>query len=205
MPDFFEVSNLFTVKDLFDARVHLGHKLGSLNDKMRPYIFGERFDHAIFDLEKTAVHLRKALNFAAHIAYRNGVILFASNYHQHCPIIEQTAIECQEYAHTRTWRKGTFINSTFLFKGTIRLPDLCIILNTLNDILTEHQLVGESAKMNIPCIAVVDSNCDPTVITYPVPGNDDSTQAVELYLNLFKQAILRGKELRKKEMEIMQT
>lgn len=200
-PDYFEVQNLFTVKDLFDARVHLGHKVGSLNEKMSPYIFGSRFDHIIFDLEQTAIHLRNALNVTAHIAYRGGIVLFAGHYPQHCQLIEQTAIECKEYAMTRHWRRGLFTNSTQMFKGTIRLPDLVIMLNTLDNVLNQHELVREAAKSNIPSIAVVDSNCDPTIVTYPVPGNDDTPSAIQLYLSLFKQAILKGKEIRQKEFE----
>lgn len=195
------MKNIFTVKDLFDARVHFGHKLGSLHAKMNPYVFGKRFDHLIIDLEQTAHHLREALNFAAHVAYRGGIILFVSNYQQHCPLIEKTAMECGEYAHTRTWNLGTFVNSTPAFGCTIRLPDLVIFLNTLNTVMNVHKAVFESAKMNIPSIGIVDTNCDPTIITYPVPGNDDSVSSVELYLKLFKTAILKGKEVRKKELE----
>lgn len=172
-----------------------------MNEKMTPYIFGSRFDHIIFDLEQTAVHLRKALNISAHIAYRGGIILFASHYPQHCQMVEQTAIESKEYAQTRYWRRGLFTNSTHLFGGTIRLPDLVIVLNSLNNVLNQHEIVSEAAKMNIPSIAIVDSNCDPTIVTYPIPGNDDTPSAVQLYLNLFKQAILKGKEVRQKELQ----
>lgn len=200
-PDYFEVRNLFTIKDLFDARVHLGHREDTLNDNMRSYIFGSRLGHLIFDLPTTAEHLRRALNFAAHVAYQDGIILFSAQYHQHCLTVEQTAIDCQEFAHTRHLRNGLFTNSKYIFKSTIRLPDLIIFVNTLNTVLSTSVLVHESAKMNIPTIGIVDSNCDPTIITYPVPGNDDSPSSIELYCNLFKTAILRGKAARKKDLE----
>ncbi|KAJ9586321.1 hypothetical protein L9F63_020029 [Diploptera punctata] len=102
-PDFFKVHELFTVKDLFDARVHYGHKEGSLDDRMKPFIFGSRLGHLIIDLDITAYHLRHALNFTAHIAARDGVILFVSRGPQVSHLIEQTARECQEFAHTRFW------------------------------------------------------------------------------------------------------
>lgn len=57
-PDFFQVHKLFTVKDLFDARVHLGHKVGSMHPKMTDFVFGTRFDTTVIDLDKTAFHLR---------------------------------------------------------------------------------------------------------------------------------------------------
>lgn len=199
-PDHFEVRNLFTIKELFDARVHLGHREDTLHPQMRQYIFGSRLGHLIFDLPTTAEHLRHALNFAAHIAYRDGVILFASQYHQHCLTVEQTAIDCKEFAHTRHIREGLFTNSRLKFRSAVRLPDLIIFLNTLNTVLNTSVLVHESAKMNIPTIGIVDTNSDPTIITYPVPGNDDSPSSVELYCKLFKTAILRGKEARKKDL-----
>lgn len=191
---------MFTVKDLFDARVHFGHKEGSLDDRMRPFIFGSRLGHLIFDLEQTAEFLRTALNVTAHVAYRDGVILFVSNYHQHCEVIERTAKECSEFAHTRFWRVDMFTNSLLKYKAQIRLPDLCIMLNTLNDVLHEHPLVMEAAKMTIPVVGVVDSNCNPNLITYPIPGNDDSLCAVEFYCDVLKRAILKGKEERRKAL-----
>lgn len=200
-PDFFNVHNLFTVRDLFNARVHFGHKDGSLDDRMKPYIFGSRLGHIVFDLDKTAVHLRHALNVTAHIAYRNGIILMFNRIAQNAHIVEKTAIECGEYSHTRFWRGGIFTNANVQFQAVTRLPDLCIFFNTLNNVLVQHSAVKDSAKMSIPTVGIVDSNCNPNLITYPVPGNDDSPASIELYCNLFKQAILRGKEKRKEMLE----
>lgn len=192
-PDYFNVYNLFTVTDLFDARIHYGHREGTLDDRMKPYIFGKRMGHIIFDLDKTALYLRNALNFAAHTAYRDGLILFVGRNPQCTNLIENTAKECGEYAYARKWRKGTFTNSTMHFGQEMRLPDLCIFLNTLEDVLLQHIGIVESAKMMIPTIGVVDSNCNPSLITYPVPGNDDSLVSTEFFCNVFKQAVLRGK------------
>lgn len=200
-PDYFHVYNLFTVKDLFDARVHFGHKEGSLNDYMRPYLYGSRLGHLIFDLDITAEHLSKALNFTAHIAYRGGIICFFNRNALNAHIVEKTAQECGEYAHTRFWRGGIFTNANNQFGAVTRLPDLCIFMNTQNNILSQHTAVRDSAKMLIPSIGIVDSNCDPKLITYPVPGNDDSPAAIELYCKLFKAAILKGKEERRKFLQ----
>ncbi|KAK7861933.1 hypothetical protein R5R35_009394 [Gryllus longicercus] len=200
-PDYFKVHELFTISDLFEARVHYGHKIGSLNEYMKPYIFGSRQDHLIFDLDITARHLRQALNFTAHIAYQGGIILFISRNAQMAHTVETTALDCKEFAHTRYWRGGIFTNSQCIFGATTRLPDLCIFLNTLNNILTQHTAVVEAAKMNIPSVGIVDTNCNPLLLTYPVPGNDDTPCAIELYCKLFKEAILRGKEHRQKDID----
>lgn len=197
-PDFFGVHKLFTVKDLFEARVHLGHKEGSLNDHMRPYLFGSRLGHLIIDLDQTAELLRDALNFAAHIAFRGGIILFITRHPQCVHLVEKTAKECGEYAHVRPFRLGTFTNSTKEFGSVTRLPDLCIFLSTLDTILHTHVAVKDAAKMCIPSIGIVDTNTNPCLITYPVPGNDDTPCAIELYCELFKIAITRGKDARAK-------
>ncbi len=83
-PDFFGVHKLFTVRELFESRVHLGHKSGTLNQHMTQYIFGSRLGLLIFDLDKTAQLLRDALNFTAHMAFRGGVILFINRSRHVC-------------------------------------------------------------------------------------------------------------------------
>lgn len=83
-PDYFNVHNLFTVADLFRARVHLGHKTGTLHPAMKPYILGSRLGHTIIDLDQTTQLLRDALNFTAHMAYRKGIILFINRSRQVC-------------------------------------------------------------------------------------------------------------------------
>lgn len=197
-PDYFHVHKLFTIKDLFDARVHYGHTEGTVDDRMKQFIYGSRLGHVIFDLDQTAHLLRQALNFTAHIAYNNGIILLISRTPQSAHLVEKTAIECGEFSHTRKWKGGTFTNSTKEFGAVTRLPDLCIFFNTLNTVMLEHRAVSNAAKMCIPTVGIVDSNVNPNLITYPVPGNDDTPCAIELYCKLFKQAILLGKEARAK-------
>ncbi|NXL80461.1 RT02 protein, partial [Leptocoma aspasia] len=173
-PDFFSVKELFTLKDLFDARVHLGHKKGCRHRFMEPYIFGCRLDQDIIDLDQTVQHLQLALNFTAHVAYRGGIILFVSRRRQFC----------------------------HLFGPGVRLPDLLVFLSTLNNVFEPHVAIRDAAKMNIPTVGVVDTNCNPCLITYPVPGNDDSPAAVELYCKLFRMAIIRAKDKRRQSEAI---
>lgn len=198
--DCFNVHNLFTVADLFNARVHYAHREGTLDERMKPYIYGKRMGHIIFDLDKTAKYLRNALNFVAHIAYRDGVILFISRDPKLTWLVEKTAEECSETSQSRQWIQGFFTNSKQTTDSMMRLPDLCIFLNTLNDALSPHTAIKESAKMLIPTVGIVDSNCNPNLITYPVPGNDDSLESTEFYCRVFKEAILRGKEQRQKDI-----
>ena len=80
--DFFGVRNCFTMKERFDARVHLGHKEGTLNPLMKPYVLGSRLKSLIIDLDQTQRLLGDALNFTAHVAARRGIILIVNRSRQ---------------------------------------------------------------------------------------------------------------------------
>jgi small subunit ribosomal protein S2 len=56
----------------------------------------------------------------------------------------------------------------------------------------EDIAIKEARRLNIPVAAIVDTNCDPAGITYPVPGNDDASRAVSLYCDLIARAALDG-------------
>jgi len=51
--------------------------------------------------------------------------------------------------------------------------------------------------LQIATVGIVDTNCEPQLITYPVPGNDDSKESISFYLAKFKAAIIAGKKLRR--------
>jgi len=68
------------------------------------------------------------------------------------------------------------------------LPDILFIIDTNK----EKIAVEEARKLNIPVVAVVDSNSDPEGVTYPIPGNDDAIRAITLYCELISGAVLDG-------------
>ena len=65
------------------------------------------------------------------------------------------------------------------------IPDLIFIIDTNYEKLA----IKEAAKLNIPIIAILDTNSDPTDIDYPIPGNDDARRAINLYCDLLKETI----------------
>ena len=67
-------------------------------------------------------------------------------------------------------------------------PDLIVVIDTNKESIA----IDEAKTLGIPVVAILDSNCDPQGITYPVPGNDDALRAIELYLELFWGAVLDG-------------
>jgi small subunit ribosomal protein S2 len=74
-------------------------------------------------------------------------------------------------------------------KDMHRLPDAIFIV----DPKKERIAVLEARKLKIPIIAVIDTNCDPDEIDYPIPGNDDAIRAVKLMVSKIADAIIEGK------------
>jgi small subunit ribosomal protein S2 len=56
----------------------------------------------------------------------------------------------------------------------------------------EKIAIDEAKRLGIPVVAIIDSNCDPDLIDYPIPGNDDASRAIALYCDLFARAALDG-------------
>ena len=71
-----------------------------------------------------------------------------------------------------------------------KIPDMIFIVDTN----VEELAVKEAVKLNIPIVAVVDTNSDPTGINFPIPGNDDARRAINLYCDLIKQTILDAQQ-----------
>ena len=68
------------------------------------------------------------------------------------------------------------------------LPDILFVIDTIKEKLA----IEEANKLGIPVVAVLDSNSDPTGITYPIPGNDDAIRAINLYCDLVAAAVFDG-------------
>ena len=68
------------------------------------------------------------------------------------------------------------------------LPDIVFVIDTNR----ERIAISEAQKLKIPIAALLDSNCDPDGITYPIPANDDASRAINLYCDLVSGAVLDG-------------
>ncbi len=68
------------------------------------------------------------------------------------------------------------------------LPDIMFVIDTNK----EQIAIKEANRLGIPVVAILDSNCDPTGITYPIPGNDDAGRAIALYCDLISRAAIEG-------------
>lgn len=83
-------------------------------------------------------------------------------------------------------------------RGLNDLPDALVIV----DLRKEKIALAEAKRLGIPVIALVDTNCDPEGIDYPIPGNDDAIRAIRLFLSKVADAILEGKMLAKETVEV---
>ncbi|OGR96941.1 MAG: 30S ribosomal protein S2 [Elusimicrobia bacterium RIFCSPLOWO2_01_FULL_64_13] len=82
-------------------------------------------------------------------------------------------------------------------KDMAELPSTMFII----DPMIEMTAVLEARKMEIPIVAISDTNCDPDLIDYPIPGNDDAIRSVKLFCGYVADAILEGKALAEKNRQ----
>lgn len=74
-------------------------------------------------------------------------------------------------------------------RGLDTLPDIMFII----DPVEEDLAVQEARKLNIPIVAICDTDCDPDLIDHPIPGNDDAARSIKLFCGLIADAVLEGK------------
>ncbi len=76
-----------------------------------------------------------------------------------------------------------------------KLPELIFIV----DVMREETAVKEANKLNIPVLALVDTNCDPTGVDYVIPSNDDAIRAIKLLVGKVADAVIEGRAFRKED------
>ena len=78
-----------------------------------------------------------------------------------------------------------------------RLPGAIFVV----DIKKEHIAISEAKKLNIPVYAIVDTNCDPDLVDYPIPANDDAVKSIEIILRAISDAVIDGSNIAKIKQE----
>jgi small subunit ribosomal protein S2 len=229
-----------TYQELLDAGVHFGHLKRKWHPKMAPYIFMEKNDIHIIDLNKTQDKLEEAANAIKQIVKSGRKVLFVATKKQAKEIIETEAKRLNMPFVTERWLGGMLTNFATVRKsikkmgnidkmeqnGTMqtlskkerlmiarerekmqrvlggiedltRLPAALFII----DIKNEHIAVKEAQKLNIPTIAMVDTNSDPTLVDFPIPSNDDATKSIALISKVIMKAVEEGLQERKHDKE----
>ena len=94
----------------------------------------------------------------------------------------------QEQARFRR-QKARLIKNLGGIRDMEGLPDAIFII----DLKREHNAVAEARKLKIPIVAIVDTNCDPEIVDYPIPGNDDAIRSVKLFLDTATDVIVEAR------------
>jgi small subunit ribosomal protein S2 len=223
-----------SIKNLLEAGVHFGHQTQRWNPKMAPYIFTQRNDIHIIDLQKAMKGLKNAYNVVKERVANGDRILFVGTKKQASEVITTEAKRCGMFYVSQRWLGGMLTNFETIRKRVARLNELEEMekegklkylpkrealklkeerekldkvlsgikeMDTLPDMLyvvdtkKERIAVLEARKLNIPIVAIVDSNCDPDEVDYCIPGNDDAIRAVKLITTVIADAVLEGKRL----------
>jgi small subunit ribosomal protein S2 len=97
-----------------------------------------------------------------------------------------TKKEMSENAHEHEKLMATLAG----IKNMRKLPDALWVIDTKK----EDIAVAEAKRLGIPVVAVVDTNCDPDLIAYRIPGNDDAIRAIKLFTGAIADAVLEGRQ-----------
>jgi small subunit ribosomal protein S2 len=181
-----------TLELLLASQAHLGHATSLWNPVNARYIFGIRDGIHIISLEQTAAHLRRAAKVVQGVAERAGIILFVGTRKYQPRTVVKAATMAGGCHLFSKWIPGSLTNGRLILgkaklkvidqldrelegfeeqlydRATLK-PDLVVCLNPIEN----YVLLHECALNNIPTIGVIDTNANPTWVTYPIPANDD--------------------------------
>jgi small subunit ribosomal protein S2 len=217
------------VPELLEAGVHFGHQTKRWNPKMRPYIFEQKNQIYIINLDETVKQLHRATEFLQEVTRRGGKILFVGCKKQAQEAVKEAALACGQFYVNQRWLGGTLTNLATIRKSIGRLkyieqieqspeykkmgkqeiaalnreaaklrrnldgilemaqlPDALVVVDTTR----EQNAVSEARRLNIPTVAIVDTNADPDIIDYPIAGNDDAIRAIRVILQKLVDAIV---------------
>jgi len=227
-----------SMKALLETGVHFGHRTRKWNPRMRPFIFTERNNIHIIDLQQTLQQIDFCYNLIRETVADGGTVLFVGTKRQAQDTILVEAERCGMPSVTNRWLGGLLTNWRTMkeritelerlererdngewegltkkerlmlqrtidkledrFGGIRSMGDLPSLVFMV-DVQREETAVREANILNIPIIAMVDTNCDPTIIDYVIPSNDDAIRAIKLIVNNMATAVLEGMAQRKDE------
>ncbi|RKF54578.1 37S ribosomal protein MRP4, mitochondrial [Erysiphe neolycopersici] len=204
-----------TLEMLMASQTHFGHHSSLWNPMNQRFIYGIRHGIHIISLEATAAYLRRAAKVVEDVCYRGGIVLFVGTKKGQAPALVRAAQLAKSFHLFERWQPGTITNGDQILKAcrikaidpldkeiegfedkleswSALKPDLVICLNPLENYVMLH----ECRSNNIPTIGVIDTNADPTWVTYCIPGNDDSLRASQLITGVLGRAGEAGQNRR---------
>lgn len=221
-----------TMKGLLEAGVHFGHQKRKWNPNMKKYIYTDRHDIHVIDLEITEKCIEEAYAFVREIA-KDKDILFVGTKKQAQDAIKKEATRCGMFYINHRWLGGTLTNFRTIresinkltkinqmeatgeldlftkkeiskmkeerdkleanlggIKNMTSLPGALFVVDLEHDRIA----VEEARKLNIPIVGLVDTNCDPELVDYVIPGNDDAIRSVQLIASIIANAVIEARE-----------
>ncbi|MCJ1364181.1 37S ribosomal protein, mitochondrial [Acarospora aff. strigata] len=195
----------------------MGHCTSLWHPANARYIFGIRQGIHIISLDVTAAHLRRACKIVSEVTERGGLILFVGTRAGQDRCVVNSARLAGGCHLFERWIPGSITNGQQIL-GQCRLkvvdeldrelpgydtqlidraalkPDLVVCLNPLEN----YVLLHECGLNNIPTIGIIDTDANPTWVTYPIPANDDSMRCVHVIAGVLGKAGEEGR-IRRKE------
>lgn len=182
------------------------------------YIFGIRQGIHIISLDVTAAHLRRACRVVSGVAERGGLILFVGTRAGQETCVLKAARLAKGCHLFQRWIPGSITNGELIYRACrVKLvdeydrevkgfkeelmeqsalkPDLVVCLNPLENWVMLH----ECGLNNIPTVGIIDTDADPTWVTYPIPANDDSLRCIQLIAGVLGRAGEEGQAIRKEK------
>lgn len=204
-----------TLEMLLASQTHLGHSTSRWNPQNSRYIFGIRDGIHIISLDLTAAYLRRAAKIVEEVAARGGLILFVGTRPGQKDSVVNAAERTKGYHVFERWVPGALTNGeqvlghcermvvnaydeelpafkeTLVERPSIR-PDLVVCFNPVEN----RPLLQECAHNTIPTIGIIDTDADPTSVTYQIPANDDSLRSMGLIAGILGRAGEEGQQRR---------
>ncbi len=197
-----------TMKNLLESGVHFGHQVKRWDPRMKKYIFAERNGIHIIDLQKTIAAIKDGYDEVRKVTAAGKSILFVGTKKQAQQAVQKEAERCGMFYVNNRWLGGMLTNFSTIKKSLQRLkkiekmeeknlggikemkelPGALFVIDTHK----EQIAVAEARRMGIPIIAVVDTNCNPEGIDFPIPGNDDAIRAITLFTSIIANAVIES-------------
>ncbi len=204
------MSSIELMTELLEAGVHFGHQTKRWNPKMKPFIFEQRNSIYIINLSETVKQLQAATDFLANVARNGGKVLFIGCKKQAQEAVKEAAQACGQLYVNQRWLVGKQELSALRreaeklrrnlegIRTMERLPDALVVIDTTRESIA----VAEARRLNIPTVAIVDTNADPDLVTYPIAGNDDAIRAIRVILQKLVDAIYTATHEANKETTV---
>jgi small subunit ribosomal protein S2 len=206
-----------TIREMMEAGVHFGHQTKRWNPKMKTFIFGARNGIHIIDLQQSVRAFKRAFNFLVTTVAGGRSVLFVGTKKQAQEVIREEATKSNQFFVTNRWLGGTLTNFHTV-KGSIdrlhaiekmstdgtfeRMTKKEVLGITREREKLEKALGGIKSMTELPgavfivdVVKEVDTNCDPDLIDYPIPGNDDAIRSLKLFAGKVAEACTLGQKV----------